>query len=40
VVGGEDALFGDSLGEPGTPEGTYLGALRHNTQVIVSALGG
>ena len=40
VVGGEDALFGDSLGEPGTPEGTYLGAERHNTQVIVSALGG
>jgi zinc/manganese transport system substrate-binding protein len=40
VIGGEDALFGDSLGEPGTPEGTYLGAERHNTQVIVSALGG
>jgi zinc/manganese transport system substrate-binding protein len=40
VVGGEDALFGDSLGEPGTPEGTYLGAERHNTQVIVSALAG
>jgi zinc/manganese transport system substrate-binding protein len=40
VIGGEDALFGDSLGEPGTPEGTYLGAERHNTEVIVSALGG
>ena len=40
VVGGEDALFGDSLGEPGTPEGTYLGAERHNTEVIVSALAG
>jgi zinc/manganese transport system substrate-binding protein len=40
VVGGEDALFGDSLGAPGTPEGTYLGAERHNTEVIVSALGG
>jgi zinc/manganese transport system substrate-binding protein len=40
VVGGEDALFGDSLGELGTPEGTYLGAERHNTRVIVSALGG
>jgi zinc/manganese transport system substrate-binding protein len=40
VVGGEDALFGDSLGAPGTPEGTYLGAERHNTEVIASALGG
>ncbi|WP_127504686.1 metal ABC transporter substrate-binding protein [Actinoplanes solisilvae] len=40
VIGGDDALFGDSLGAPGTPEGTYLGAERHNTQVIVSALGG
>ncbi|MFI5895914.1 metal ABC transporter substrate-binding protein [Actinoplanes sp. NPDC051513] len=40
VVGGEDALYGDSLGEPGTPQGTYIGAEEHNTQVIVSALGG
>ncbi|MBM2617069.1 zinc ABC transporter substrate-binding protein [Actinoplanes sp. LDG1-06] len=40
VVGGEDALFGDSLGEPGTPEGTYLGAEKHNTEVIVAALAG
>lgn len=40
VVGGEDALFGDSLGAPGTPEGTYLGAEKHNTEVIVAALGG
>ncbi len=40
VVGGEDALYGDSLGEPGTPEGTYIGAEQHNTEVIVSALGG
>jgi zinc/manganese transport system substrate-binding protein len=40
VVGGEDALYGDSLGAPGTPQGTYLGAEQHNTQVIVSALGG
>ncbi len=39
VVGGEDALFGDSLGAPGTPEGTYLGAERHNTEVIITALG-
>ncbi|MBL7252695.1 metal ABC transporter substrate-binding protein [Paractinoplanes lichenicola] len=40
VIGGEDALYGDSLGEPGTPEGTYLGAERHNTEVIVAGLGG
>jgi zinc/manganese transport system substrate-binding protein len=40
VIGGGDALFGDNLGEAGTPEGTYLGAERHNTQAIVSALGG
>jgi zinc/manganese transport system substrate-binding protein len=40
VVGGEDALYGDSLGAPGTPQATYLGAEQHNTQVIVSALAG
>ncbi|MEU4563559.1 metal ABC transporter substrate-binding protein [Actinoplanes sp. NPDC023936] len=38
VVAGEDALFGDSLGAPGSPEGTYLGAERHNTQILVEAL--
>ncbi|WP_433366751.1 metal ABC transporter substrate-binding protein [Actinoplanes sp. CA-142083] len=40
VIGGEDALYGDSLGELGTPQGTYLGAEEHNTRVIVAALGG
>ncbi|MEV4724207.1 metal ABC transporter substrate-binding protein [Micromonospora humida] len=40
VIGGEDALYGDSIGAEGTPEGTYLGAERHNTRVIVTALGG
>jgi zinc/manganese transport system substrate-binding protein len=40
VIGGEDALYGDGLGAQGTPQGTYLGAEQHNTQVIVSALGG
>jgi zinc/manganese transport system substrate-binding protein len=40
VVGGADALYGDSLGEPGTPQGTYLGAEQHNTRVIASALAG
>jgi zinc/manganese transport system substrate-binding protein len=40
VVAGEDALFGDSLGEPGSAEGTYLGAERHNTTVLTEALAG
>jgi manganese/zinc/iron transport system substrate-binding protein len=34
------ALYSDSLGERGAPAGTYLGALRENTRVIVSALAG
>jgi zinc/manganese transport system substrate-binding protein len=40
VIGGENALYGDSLGAQGTPQGTYLGAERHNTETIVRALGG
>lgn len=40
VVAGQDALYGDSLGAEGTPEGTYLGAERHNTTTIVTALAG
>jgi len=40
VIGGEDALYGDSLGPAGSAGATYLGAEQHNTQVIVSALGG
>ncbi|WP_305787826.1 metal ABC transporter substrate-binding protein [Symbioplanes lichenis] len=36
VVSGEDALFGDSLG----PDGSYLAAEQHNTEVITSALAG
>ncbi|AEV81163.1 manganese ABC transporter [Actinoplanes sp. SE50] len=40
IVAGQDALYGDSLGADGTPQGTYLGAEQHNTQVIVSALAG
>jgi manganese/zinc/iron transport system substrate-binding protein len=35
-IGGE--LFSDAMGEPGTPEGTYIGMMRHNTDTIVSAL--
>ncbi|PDW02484.1 hypothetical protein CJ255_13835 [Candidatus Viridilinea mediisalina] len=37
-IGGE--LFADDLGEPGTPEGTYIGMMRHNTDTIVAALAG
>ena len=40
VIGGEDALYGDSLGAEGTPQGTYLGAEQHNTQTIVTGLAG
>ncbi|MFI6762068.1 metal ABC transporter substrate-binding protein [Micromonospora sp. NPDC050417] len=40
VIGGEDALYGDSLGTEGTPQGTYIGAEEHNTDTIVEALGG
>jgi manganese/zinc/iron transport system substrate-binding protein len=37
TIGGE--LFADAMGEPGTPEGTYLGMMRHNIDTIVAALG-
>lgn len=35
-VGGE--LYSDSLGEEGTPEGTYIGMYRKNVDTIVNAL--
>lgn len=35
-IGGE--LFSDAMGDPGTPEGTYVGMVRHNVDTIVSAL--
>lgn len=35
-IGGE--LFSDSMGAPGTSEGTYAGMIHHNVQVIASAL--
>lgn len=35
-IGGE--LFSDSLGEPGTPTGTYTGMVEHNINTIVKAL--
>jgi ABC-type Zn uptake system ZnuABC Zn-binding protein ZnuA len=40
VVTGEDALYGDSLGPPGSDGDTYLKMIRHNTRTIVSNLGG
>lgn len=35
-IGGE--LFSDAMGDPGTPEGTYAGMVRHNIDTIVSSL--
>jgi manganese/zinc/iron transport system substrate-binding protein len=35
-LGGE--LFSDALGNPGTPEGTYIGMVRHNIDTIIDAL--
>lgn len=37
-IGGE--LFSDAMGNPGTPEGTYFGMVRHNIDTVVGALGG
>ncbi|WP_376790757.1 metal ABC transporter solute-binding protein, Zn/Mn family [Thermoflexus sp.] len=33
-------LFSDALGEPGSPEGTYIGMIRYNVRTIVQALQG
>ena len=38
IVAGDDALFGDSLGPPGSDGDTYLKMQRHNTRVIVENL--
>ena len=38
VVGGDDALYSDALGEPGTPTGSYVGMVRHNIDTLVKAL--
>lgn len=35
-IGGQ--LFSDAMGNPGTPEGTYAGMVRHNIDTIVNAL--
>ncbi len=38
LIGGPDALFSDSLGAEGTPQGTYVGMVRHNIDTICRAL--
>ncbi len=35
-IGGQ--LFSDAMGDPGTPEGTYIGMVRHNIDTIVQSL--
>lgn len=37
-IGGN--LYSDALGDPGTPDGTYTGMVRHNVDAIVDALTG
>lgn len=36
AIGGQ--LFSDAMGDDGTPEGTYIGMVRHNIDTIVTAL--
>lgn len=36
AIGGQ--LYSDAMGDPGTPDGTYVGMVRHNIDSIVSAL--
>lgn len=35
-IGG--TLYGDALGDPGTPTGSYIGAVRHNIDTVLSGL--
>ena len=37
-IGG--SLYSDAMGSAGTPEGTYVGMVRHNANTITGALGG
>jgi len=37
-VDGSGELFSDAMGEASTPEGTYIGMVRHNVDTIVKAL--
>lgn len=38
LVGDDEALYSDSLGQPNTPTGTYTGTVRHNIDVIIKHL--
>jgi manganese/iron transport system substrate-binding protein len=38
VIGGENSLYGDTLGPPGSDGATYLQMIEHNTRTIVSNL--
>jgi ABC-type Zn uptake system ZnuABC Zn-binding protein ZnuA len=40
VVVGDDALYGDALGPPGSDGDTYLKMIRHNTATLVGNLSG
>jgi ABC-type Zn uptake system ZnuABC Zn-binding protein ZnuA len=40
VEAGEDSLYADTLGPEGSAGATYIGALTHNTDIIVRALAG
>jgi ABC-type Zn uptake system ZnuABC Zn-binding protein ZnuA len=40
VEAGEDSLYADTLGPEGSAGATYIGALTHNTDIIVQALAG
>ena len=37
-IGG--SLYSDAMGDPGTPDGTYIGMVRHNIDAIVEGLAG
>ncbi len=39
VYSGDDALYGDSLGQPGTEGETYLGSQVHNARLILESWG-
>lgn len=36
AIGG--SLFSDAMGDPGTPEGTYIGMIKHNANIIADSL--
>ncbi len=35
-IGGE--LFSDAMGDEGTPEGTYIGMIKHNLNTFIKAV--